>query len=259
MEIKAKKSLGQNFLEDEKILDDIIANCNVTQEDLVIEIGPGKGALTKRLKSFNCDLIAFEIDERMISILKKLENDKTSIIFEDFLKVDLEKYINKQYRKIHIIANIPYYITSLIIKKVLESKIIVDEMILMVQKEVADRLSASCRSKAYGSLTVYCNVNYDVKKLFNVDKTCFNPVPKVDSAIVKFIRADKYNIKNMEVFEKLINDSFALKRKTLKNNLKAYDWNEIYDILKVHGYTENVRAEEIPVNIFVLLANYMAK
>lgn len=259
MEIKAKKSLGQNFLEDERILDDIIANCNVTEKDLVIEIGPGKGALTKRLKSFNCDLIAFEIDERMVSILKKLEDDKTSIVFEDFLKVDLEKHVNKKYRKIHVIANIPYYITSLIIKKVLESKIIVDEMILMVQKEVADRLSASCRSKAYGSLTVYCNVNYDVKKLFNVSKNCFNPVPKVDSAIVKFTRADKYNIKNIEVFEKLINDSFALKRKTLKNNLKSYDWNQIYDILKVYDYTESVRAEELPVDIFALIANKLSK
>lgn len=255
MEIRAKKSLGQNFLEDNKVLDNIIFNCNVSKEDLVIEIGPGKGALTKRLKKFNAELIAFEIDERLSNILKKLEDNKTKIVFGDFLKMDLEKFINKKYRKIHVIANIPYYITSLIIKKVLESQIIVDEMILMVQKEVADRLSASCKTKAYGSLTIYCNVKYDVEKLFNVAKTSFNPIPKVDSAIVKFTRADKYDIKDMNVFERLINDSFTLKRKTLKNNLKEYDWKMIYEILKCYGYTEQVRAEEISVDIFVEIAN----
>ena len=258
MEIRAKKSLGQNFLEDTNILDKIVSSVTVSENDLIIEIGPGKGALTKRLKKYNCDVIAFEIDTRLKDILESLKDDKTNIVFEDFLNIKLNEYINKDYSNIHVIANIPYYITNPIIKKLLESNIKIKDITLMVQKEVAERLSASPKSKAYGSLTIYCNTFYNVKKVFDVSKYCFNPVPKVDSSIVQFQeKEDKYLINDYSKFEKLVNDSFSQKRKTLRNNLKNYNWSLIEEELKKLGYTDKVRAEELPIEVFVTLSNKM--
>ena len=256
MDIHAKKSLGQNFLKDENILNKIINNCNIDENDLIIEIGPGKGALTKKLKSFDCDVIAFEIDERLKDILTKLEDEKTKIVFQDFMKINLEDYINKEYKSIHVVANIPYYITNLIIRKLLESTIDIKDITLMVQKEVALRLSSEPGHKSYGALTIFSNLEYDVKKLFDVSKYAFDPVPKVDSAIIKFIKKDtSFDIRNKERFFKLVNDSFQNKRKTLRNNLKNYDWDKISNILKDNGYNELVRAEELPIEIFVNISN----
>ncbi len=256
MEIHAKKSLGQNFLKDENVLNKIISSCNVDKEDLIIEIGPGKGALTKKLKSFNCDVIAFEIDRKLKEILEKIEDDKTQIIFQDFMKTNLEHYIKKSYKKIHVIANIPYYITNLIVRKLLESTIKISDITLMVQKEVAERLSSSPGHKSYGALTIFSNLEYDVEKLFDVSKYSFDPVPKVDSAIIKFIgRSEKYQIKDKMRFSKLINDSFQNKRKTLKNNLKEYNWDVVKKVLIDSGYGELVRAEEIPIDVFVRISN----
>ena len=198
------------------------------------------------------------MDERLHSILDSIADEKTNIIFKDFLKTDLKSYVKKTYNNIHVIANIPYYITHPIIKKLLESNIKISDITLMVQKEVAERLSATPRSKAYGSLTIYCNTFYDVKKLFDVSKYCFNPVPKVDSSIIQFQeKNDKYDIKNYQKFEKLVNDSFSQKRKTLKNNLKNYNWPMIEKILLELGFNDKVRAEEIPIEVFVKLSNNM--
>ena len=258
MEIRAKKSLGQNFLKDENVLNRIINSVEVGNKDLIIEIGPGKGALTKKLKTLNCDVIAFEIDERMKSILESLEDDKTKVIFNDFLKVDISDYVNTNYEKIHVIANIPYYITNLIIRKLIDSPIVIDDITLMVQNEVADRLSSLPGSKSYGALTIFSNLEYDVKKLFVVSKNSFDPVPKVDSAIVRFVRnSDKYKINDINKFTKIVNDSFQTKRKTLKNNLKAYDWNKIIKILEENGFSEMVRAEQLPITIFVEISNVL--
>ena len=179
MEIKAKKSLGQNFLQDEKKKKNIANSITTKTNDLIIEIGPGKGALTKYLKDKNSFLICYEIDERMKEILKKLEDNKTKIIFNDFLQADI---INDSqefaYENIYIIANIPYYITTPIIKKVIKQEKL-KSMTLLVQKEVAERLSAKPGSKSYGSLTVYLNYYFNINYLFNVSKYAFNPIPKV--------------------------------------------------------------------------------
>ena len=255
MEIKAKKSLGQNFLKDENILNKIISSVNVTYDDLIIEIGPGKGALTKKLKTLGCDIVAFEIDERMKPVLRELEDEKTTIVFKDFLSINLEEFLISKYNNIHVVANIPYYITNPIINKLLESKMIISDITLMVQNEVADRLSSLPGSKSYGALTIFSNLKYDVKKLFVVPKYSFDPVPKVDSAIVKFIYNNKYDIKDIDKFSKLINDSFQMKRKTLKNNLKLYDWNKVLQVLKSYNLNDNIRAEQIPLDVFVELYN----
>ena len=215
-ELQAKKSLGQNFLKDENVLNKI-ANSIDTDNDLIIEIGPGMGALTKKLKNKNSYLIAYEIDERAKEYLLPLEDEKTKIIYQDFLKTDIKediKKLNFKYNNIYIIANIPYYITTPIIEHIINEKIEVKEMSLLVQNEVANRFSAKSKTKDYGAITVYLNNYFDIKKLFVVKNTCFNPVPKVDSAVVKFTRKD--TVLEDKEFYKFLNTCFSQKRKTLK-------------------------------------------
>ncbi|MBE6160950.1 MAG: ribosomal RNA small subunit methyltransferase A [Firmicutes bacterium] len=250
-DLKAKKSLGQNFLNDDNILNKI-ANSIDTENDLIIEIGPGMGALTKKLIKKNSYLIAYEIDERTKPFLLHLENEKTRIIYNDFLKTNLKEDIkNITYNRLYIIANIPYYITTPIIEHIIESEIPVESMVLLVQKEVADRFSAKPKSKDYGSLTVYLNTYFKVDKLFDVKNTCFNPVPKVDSAVVKFTKKNnEYNIDSVK-FSKFIKECFSMKRKTLKNNLKKYDFTIIKEILLENGYNESARAEELDLDTFI--------
>lgn len=257
-QIKAKKSLGQNFLKDETILKNISESIKTKSNDLIIEIGPGKGALTKYLKTKKSFLLCYEIDERMHELLNKYNSDTTKIIFKDFLKANiLEDAKEFSYENIYIIANIPYYITTPIIKHVIELPKL-KSMSLLVQKEVAERFTASPKSKAYSSLTVYLNYYFDIKYLFDVSRYSFNPMPKVDSAVVNFTKKEKgYNLKNEEHFFKLVNDSFTMKRKTLRNNLKNYDWEKIKVVLNKYNLPENIRAEEISLDLFVELSNYL--
>ena len=259
MNIKAKKSLGQNFLKDENILKKIADSIKTNEEDLIIEIGPGTGALTKYLQAKNSFLICYEIDLRMKEILKAYENEKTKVIFKDFLTADIyEDGTNFDYQNIYVIANIPYYITTPIIKHLLNLTTI-KSITLLVQKEVAERFSAKPKSKAYGSLTVYLNYYFNITNLFDVRRTSFYPIPNVDSSVVKFERKkETLNIKNEKLFFKLINDSFKMKRKTLKNNLKEYDWSKIKKVLEKNHLEENVRAEELSLEIFEQIANILS-
>lgn len=253
MEIKAKKSLGQNFLCDDIILNKIANSCEVLNSDLIIEIGPGKGALTKKLKQKNAQVIAFEIDERMKPILSSLEDNLTKVIYNDFLKIDLDNILKEyKYNKLFVIANIPYYITTPIIKKLLKIDNI-QNIVLLVQKEYAERVTAIPCTKQYDSLTVYLQSHYKITKLFNVKNTSFSPAPKVDSAVIKFEK-NNLKIENEEKFLKLVDDSFRFKRKTLKNNLKNYDWTVISGLLKPLGYNDNVRAEEIKIEDYIELS-----
>ena len=250
---KTKKSLGQNFLIDTSIVDRIIKSVDVKDNEKILEVGPGIGYLTKELKSFNSDLTCFEIDLDTKKYLDKLVDDKTKVIYKDFMQVDLNEYYNKD-DKIHVIANIPYYITTPIIEKIIDSKLNILDMTLMVQKEVADRLSSKPKSSEYGYITVYLNYYFEVNKLFNVDKSCFNPAPKVDSAIIQLKKKDKIKV-NEEVFFKLIKDSFRLKRKNLRNNLKENDLDKIETILSNHGLSLTARAEELSLDVFIDIAN----
>lgn len=256
MDIKAKKSLGQNFLNNDKILNDIANSVETKENDLVIEIGPGKGALTKYLSKKNSYLICYEVDTRMNTILNNYNNDKTKIIFNDFLKTNIEEDIKEMnYNNLYIIANIPYYITTPIIKKAITLKKL-QAMTLLVQKEVAERLSAKPGNKAYGSLTVYLNYYFNIEYLFDVNKNCFTPSPKVDSAVIKFTRKNEMpQVKDENKLFGLIENSFKLKRKTLKNNLKEYNWNKINEILMKHNLPESIRAEELSLDLFIEIAN----
>ena len=252
---KAKKSLGQNFLIDNTIINKIINSVSINLDEKIIEIGPGKGYLTKELKTFNTNLYAFEIDKDMESFLNPLIDNKTNIIFNDFLSIDLNDFFNSN-DKLHVIANIPYYITTPIIEHIIESKLNILDMTLMVQKEVADRLSAKPGSSDYGYISVYLNYYFEINKLFNVDKTCFDPKPKVDSAIIQLKKRTNFiKANNEELFFKLIKNAFTMKRKNIRNNLKDYNLNKILVVLVKYNLDLTCRAEEIPCEVFVEIAN----
>ena len=259
MDFEFKKSLGQNFLKDNNIIEGIINLVDYKENNLVIEIGPGAGALTKRLLKRVDRAILYEIDTRLKDFLdKELEEfDNYELIFGDFLdrdvKEDLKKY---DYDNLYIVANLPYYVTTPIVSKIIEDDIPVKEMVIMIQKEVADRFSASTGTKEYGSLSVFLNYFFNIKKSFNVSKNCFIPKPKVDSAVIKMVRKDnrEYLI-DMEHFSKLVKDSFRFKRKTIKNNLSNYDLKKIDIILNKYGFDINTRSECIPYYVFVEIAN----
>ena len=253
-----KKSLGQNFLIDKNTINKIINSIDLKEESLIIEIGPGSGALTKELVKLNANIISFEIDTRLKSELDKLcnENSNLEIIYEDFLKINLKEFLKqKEYKNLYFVANLPYYITTAIINKITEESN-PKEMILMVQKEVADRFSAHPNTRDYGSISVFLQYNYDISKVVLVPKTCFYPSPKVDSVVIKFeTRENKVKALNEEKFYKLIKDSFQFKRKNLRNNLKGYNQDKINEILKEYNKDLTARAEEISVEEFINISN----
>ena len=259
--VVAKKSLGQNFLHDKNIIEKIVASNDIKSDDLIIEIGPGKGALTRELKRFNSQIICYEIDERMRPILSELESNKLSVIYGDFLKRDVKKDLEgKNFNNLYIVGNLPYYITTPIIEKVIDSNLDLTAMTIMVQKEVAERFTAHPGSKDYNSLTIYLNYYFDVDKLFVVKNTCFSPIPKVDSAVVRFKRKEnKYVVKNEKHFFELVYNSFRFKRKTLKNNLKSYNWRLIEELLLKNNYEVTVRAEEVDINTFIEISNKLCE
>lgn len=252
---KFKKQYGQNFLMDKNILDKISSSICPGKNDLIIEIGPGSGNLTKRLKEYKASLVCFEIDKSLDKYLNLLEDDKTKVVYEDFINVNLEEFVkNYNYENIYVIANIPYYITTPIIEKITFSNIKVKSLLLMVQKEVADRLSSTNGNREYGYITVLLNAFYNINKLFNVNRNSFYPVPNVDSAIIK-LDSKECNLLDFEKFNKLIKNAFRFKRKTLKNNLIGYDLNLVDSLLGKYGYSLSNRAEEIPVDVYINVAN----
>ena len=259
IEHKFKKKFGQNFITDNTIINKIVDKANIDNKTLVIEIGPGAGALTKELCNRAKGVLAYEIDVELKSVLDDLmkDNPNLNVIFDDFLKrnilVDIQKY---EYEKLYIVANLPYYITTPIITKVVEDNVKLDKMVVMVQKEVADRLSAKPSSKEYGSLTVFLNYHFNIKKLFDVSRNVFIPKPNVDSSIVELqAKEDKIYVKDINKFYKLVKDSFRFKRKTLRNNLKEYDLDKILSVLSKYNMDLTVRAEVLTLEMFVNISN----
>ena len=246
-----KKKYGQNFLNNKKILYKIANSINPTENDLIIEIGPGSGNLTKELQKHNCALLCYEIDTSLKERLEEIKNNKTKIIYQDFMTSNIEEDIKElNYNNIYVVANIPYYITTPIIEKITFSNIKPQGLVLMMQKEVGERLTAKPNSKDYGYITVLLNYFYDIKLLFNVSKKCFYPEPKVDSVVVKFTPKDNKLI-DINKFDKFIKNAFQFKRKNLRNNLKNYDLTKIEPILIKNGFSLNNRAENIPIEVFI--------
>lgn len=253
-----KKKFGQNFIKDRQIIDKIIRKAEIDTDTLVIEIGPGAGALTEELIKVAGHVMAYEVDlELKDALTEKFSNTKNlSIIWEDFLKRDISKDIQKfNFKKIYVVANIPYYITTPILEHIIDSKVDIEKIVIMIQKEVGERFSASPNSKDYGSITVFLNYYYNIKKLFLVNRESFYPKPNVDSVVISLTRKEKIYLKNESHFFKLVRDSFQYKRKILRNNLKSYDLKNIEKTLNRLGYDLSIRAEALPIDVFVEISN----
>lgn len=254
-----KKKFGQNFIVDENIINSIVTKSAIDKETLVIEIGPGAGSLTAKLAESSKQVLCYEIDTTLKEILNEnlKQYNNVDIIYQDFLEADVINDIKKyNYTKLYIVANLPYYITTPIIINVIEKKLNVDKMVVMVQKEVGDRFKANVGTKDYNSLSIYLNYYFNVKKLMDISRNIFIPKPNVDSIVVEFTKKENnYNLKNEEIFFKLIRDSFTQKRKTIRNNLKNYDLNKIEEVLKKHNQDLSTRAEQITIETFVEIAN----
>lgn len=256
--MKAKKRLGQNFLIDENIIKTIADEISAFSNDLILEIGPGRGALTKYLVNKNAKYIAFEIDNDLNDYLKKYESTSAKIIYEDFLKADLNKYLkNFSYERLFVVGNLPYYITTPIIEKIINSNLNFESLVIMVQKEVAERFMAKSKTKDYGYFTLYLKYYFDIVEVCDAPKYAFKPIPKVDSMVIKLTERKnkpKLDIVKYQGFLKLC---FAQKRKNLKNNLGNENFSKIKNILDSHNLSENVRAEELPEEIFIEIFNYL--
>lgn len=253
-----KKKFGQNFIIDENIINGIINKSEIDSDSLVIEIGPGAGSLTYKLCKIAKNVLCYEIDDSLKDILSSNleEYNNVDIIYKDFLVADVKNDIKKyNYSKLYVVANLPYYITTPIISKIITDKIDVDKIVVMVQKEVGDRFRATPGTKEYNSLSIFLQYNYNIKKIMEVSKNVFIPKPNVDSIVVMFTKHDKEYVKDIELFYKLVKDSFVQKRKTLKNNLKGYDLDKVEMVLKKYGYDLRVRAENLSIKVFIDIAN----
>ena len=263
-----KKSFGQNFLTDTNILQKIVDTAEIDDQVNVIEIGPGIGALTEFLAERAAQVMAFEIDHRLVPILADTlrDFDNLTVVNEDILKVDLAQHIQNFKNPdlpIKVVANLPYYITTPILMHLIESGIPFSEFVVMMQKEVADRISAKPNTKAYGSLSIAVQYYMTAKVAFIVPRTVFVPAPNVDSAILKMVRRPEpaVAVEDEKFFFKVSKASFTHRRKTLWNNLTGYfgKTDEIKDkltkALDQAGLSPSVRGEALGLEEFASLAD----
>lgn len=254
-----KKSLGQNFIVDENIIGNIIDRSNIKANSLVIEVGPGAGALTRFLALKAKKVISYEIDIKLKPILNKTlsEYDNVQVIYDDFLKRSVKNDIEKDYDGIYLIANLPYYITTPIITKIINEGINIDEIIIMVQKEVGQRFMAAPKQKNYNSLSIFLDYYFEIKKLFDVSRNVFYPKPNVDSIVLSLKKREKakVNVLDENLFFNLVRDSFKYKRKTIRNNLFNYNLDIIKKVLEKYGLGLTARGEEITIEQFADIAN----
>ncbi|MGG1399618.1 16S rRNA (adenine(1518)-N(6)/adenine(1519)-N(6))-dimethyltransferase RsmA [Bacillus salipaludis] len=223
-----KKSLGQNFLIDTNILKKIVEFANITEDTGTIEIGPGIGALTEQLARSSKKVVAFEIDQRLLPILKDTLDpySNVKVIHQDVLKADVKEVIKDEFQTIDdlmVVANLPYYVTTPIIMKILEEHLPIRGIVVMLQKEVADRISASPGTKDYGSLSIAVQYYTEAETVMIVPKTVFIPQPNVDSAVIRLTRrtTPAVTVKDEGFFFQVTRASFAQRRKTLLNNLTS--------------------------------------
>ena len=235
----------------------------VDQDTLVLEIGPGAGSLTYKLSGYAKNVICYEIDTKLQPILEETLSDcsNVKVIYQDFLKSNvLETLKEYDYKKLYVVANLPYYITTPIIVKLIEEHIRVEKIVVMVQKEVGNRFKANPGSKEYGSLTVFLDYYFDIKKVMDVSKNVFLPKPNVDSIVVSFTKkVQVLTAQNEEYFFQLVRDSFKQKRKTLRNNLKSYNLEVVERVLKKYDQDLSVRAENITLEEFIEMSNELCK
>lgn len=261
------KSLGQNFLVDKNILNKIVESAQIRKDDIIIEVGTGIGTLTRELAERAEKVYAVEIDRKLIPIVEETtaEYDNIVLVNEDFLEVSLEDMVQEKGRSVKVIANIPYYITTPIIMKCLESDLFVELLLLMIQKEVAQRLSAKVSTKDYGSLSVAVQYYADVEFVAKVSKSSFYPPPKVDSGIVKITKRKECNIEvqDKELFFQVVRGSFAKRRKTILNSLAGYEERFekgiVQQALEEAGIDAGRRGESLDIYEFARLSDEMKK
>lgn len=249
-DINFKKKFGQNFLSDKNLLSSIALDAGITGDDVVLEIGAGAGALTSELVKRAKKVVSFEIDKELLSLLNdKFKNvNNLEIIFEDFLNFNEDILLEKIGTSFKVVANLPYYITTPILTKLFNLRVRPQVIVVMVQKEVGERIVAMPKSSSYGYFSVFVQANADAKITRIVNKKMFYPVPKVDSCIVKLTPKD--NVYNNNFFDFLKN-CFAMKRKTLVNNLeKAYGIKKLTleEKLKKLNISENARADGLAID-----------
>ena len=269
--IRADKSLGQNFLINEDVVNSIVNSSNINKEDLIIEIGPGLGTLTSFLLEKAGKVIAVELDKRMIEILTdrfKLYNN-FKLINDDILKVNLNevigKNLNETIKNVKIVANLPYYITTPIIMKLLEENLKIDSITVMVQKEVADRLVAIPGEKNAGAITYSVYYYAEANKVIDVNRNSFIPEPNVDSEVINLkVRANSpVEVENKELLFKLIKYAFMQRRKTFANAIENSgifkNKEEILNILNELNINEKIRGEAISLDQFAQITNLVKK
>ena len=276
--IQANKSLGQNFLVDDNVIDEIIRSSNIDKQDLIIEIGPGLGVLTNRLLQEANNVIAVELDKRMVNILQDRfilnindqAESKLEIINGDILKINLneiiaEKRKQTEIKNVKIVANLPYYISTPIIMKLLENRLDIDEIIVMVQKEVAERLTAKTGTSLAGAITYAVEYYSDATSIIKVPKESFVPSPKVESEVIKLKvrKGKKIQVKDEKLLFNIISKSFMQRRKTLSNvlinNNIMHSKEDVKNMWKELEIDENVRGERLTLEQFGKIADYISE
>lgn len=262
-----KKSLGQNFIIDANILERIIEQVEITETSGVIEIGPGIGSLTEQLARYSKKVLAYEIDQRLLPILEDTlsDYDNIEVVHQDVLKANLNEAINEHLADVtdvHLVANLPYYITTPILMNVLQQNTPIQSMTVMLQKEVADRMAAVPNTKAYGSLSIAVQYYTEAKVLMDVPKTVFVPQPNVVSSVLKLEKRaiPPVDVKDEKQFFAIVKASFVHRRKTLRNNLltyfkNKYDKDEVSKRLDEADIDGSRRGESLSMEEFAKLAN----
>lgn len=265
-----QKKFGQNFLIDPHVLDKIIGAAGVTKEDMVLEIGPGIGTMTQYLAEAAREVVAVEIDNNLIPILKETlaEYDNVTVINEDILKVDIKTLAEEHNsgRPIKVVANLPYYITTPIIMGLFESNVPIDNITVMVQKEVADRMQVGPGSKDYGALSLAVQYYAEPYIVANVPPNCFIPRPNVGSAVIRLTRHKEMPVQvtDPKLMFRLIRASFNQRRKTLQNGLNnapdvSFTKEQIVAAIESLGVPATIRGEALDLQQFAQLANYFTE
>jgi len=265
--LSLKKSLGQHFLVDQRVLERIIEAAELDSSTGVLEIGPGMGALTERLADRAGAVLAVEIDDRLIPILRELFSDRphVTVVHGDALKVDLRELIKRHLgsaRRFSVVANLPYYVTSPILMRLLEERLPLDRIVVMIQKEVAERILAGPGTKEYGSLSVAVRYFAEVSWICGVPRNCFVPRPQVDSAVIRLRlrREPAVSVRNEALFFRAVRAAFAQRRKTLANALSAAFFGEkrkeeLGNLLTDIGIDPGRRGETLTLEEFGRLAD----
>ena len=265
---KFSKSLGQNFLIDDNVIDRILEGARLSETDRIIEVGPGIGTLTREMGKVAENVVAIEIDKTLIPILKETLAylDNVEFVNEDILKVDVQGLINEKLNggPVKLVANLPYYITTPIVMKFLEEDIPVTDIVVMVQKEVADRMNAKPSTKDYGALSVAVQYYCDTEIVAKAPRHMFVPQPNVDSIVIGLHVRDekKYVVDNEDIFFKTVKASFGQRRKTLLNSLGGLGFlskDQIREALQAANIDEKRRGETLSIDEFANLSNEINK